>query len=325
MIQVPLSDIIAKIKEEKGLSEAEINSRIDAKLDQLSGLISKEGAAHIVANELGIKVMETGKLKIKNVLVGMRSVDTVGKVTKLFDIRDFKTENREGRVGSLIIGDETGTIRIVCWGSQADKIRELKEGDIVRVQNGYVRENNAQKEIHLNDRSRLIINPPDEKIGEVRQNTRERKKINELKETDQNVELLGTIVQSFEPRFFEVCSVCNKKLKQTEAGLACDEHRIVEPKYSYVFNVVLDDGSDSIRVVCFKNQAENLLGKSENDILQLKENPEMFESLKNELLGQMVKVIGRVSKNQMFDRMEFIAQLVFTNPNPEEEIKRLQA
>lgn len=117
--------------------------------------------------------------------------------------------------------------------------------------------------------------------------------------------------------------MCNKRLKQSEAGLACDEHNVVEPKYSYVFNAVLDDGSDSIRIVCFKNQAENLLGKTEEDILMLKEKPELFESLKNDLLGQMVKVVGRVSKNTMFDRLEFIAQLVFRNPDPDEEIKRL--
>ena len=55
MFKLPLQDIINKIKEKTELSEAEINSKINQKLDQLSGLISKEGAAHIIANELGVK------------------------------------------------------------------------------------------------------------------------------------------------------------------------------------------------------------------------------------------------------------------------------
>ena len=42
-------EIIAKIKE-KGGSEEEIQSKIKLKLNQLSGLISKEGAAQIIAN-----------------------------------------------------------------------------------------------------------------------------------------------------------------------------------------------------------------------------------------------------------------------------------
>ncbi|MFC1728414.1 OB-fold nucleic acid binding domain-containing protein [Nanoarchaeota archaeon] len=326
-INIPLSHIIDKIKEEKGLSDAEINAKIEAKLGQLSGLISKEGAAHIIANELGVKVIEMGgKLKIQNILAGMRSVETVGKVTRVFEVRDFKSGEREGKVGSFIIGDETGTIRVVCWGSQTDKIREISEGSIVQIQNGYVRENNNFKEIHMNDRARIILNPAGQSIGEVKTTeTKTRKKINELGDSDQNIELLGTIVQSMDPRFYEVCPQCNKRLKQTEAGLACDVHNVVEPKFAYVFNVVLDDGTDSIRLVCFKNQAENLLGKSEVDILQLKDRPELFEQMKNDLLGLMVKVVGRVSRNEMFDRKEFVTQLVFRDPNPEEEINNLQS
>jgi hypothetical protein len=38
----------------------------------------------------------------------------------------------------------------------------------------------------------------------------------------------------------------------------------------------------------------------------------------------MGKIIGRVNKNQMFDRLELVAQLVFPNPDPQEEIDRLE-
>ena len=69
MIKIHLSQIIEKIKEKSALTEEEINSRIKQKMEQLSGLISEEGAAHIIANELGIKLFEavSGKLQIKNI------------------------------------------------------------------------------------------------------------------------------------------------------------------------------------------------------------------------------------------------------------------
>ena len=68
MIKIPLAQIIEKIKEHANISEDEINSKIKAKMEQLSGLISEEGAAHIISNELGIKLFEetSGKLQIKN-------------------------------------------------------------------------------------------------------------------------------------------------------------------------------------------------------------------------------------------------------------------
>ena len=108
-------EIIAKIKE-KGVSEEEIQTRIKQKLDQLSGLISKEGAAQIIANELGVKIFrDVGKLKVKEIRAGMRDIEVDGKVINLFEVRSFKNEKREGKVASFILGDEGGQIRVVLW------------------------------------------------------------------------------------------------------------------------------------------------------------------------------------------------------------------
>lgn len=329
MIKVPYEDVVAKISHESGLSEAEVQEKIDEKLGELSGLVSKEGAAHIVANELGVKVLEqpTGKVAVDKILPGMRSVTFTGKVQRIFDERSFDKGTRKGKVRSFIAGDETGTIRVVLWNDQVEKIQTLKEGDVVSIQNGYVKENNNQKEVHLNDKSGIELNPPGENIGEVKVTIQQRlrKRINELSETDSNVELLGTIVQVFEPRYFETCPECNKRARMLPEGLecVCEAHGKVIPKYSYVMNLIIDDGSGTIRTVFFKNQADNLAGKGDDFFMSIRSNPEKIEQLKNELLGEIVKIVGRATKNAMFDRLEFVSQLVFRNPNPEEELKRL--
>ena len=118
MIKVPYDAVRDKIKEHAKITDDELDSKIKAKIDKLSGLISKEGAAHIIANELGIKLFEqaSGRLKIRNILAGMRNVEIVGKVQQVFEVREFQTETRAGKVGSFIVGDETGTIRVVIWG-----------------------------------------------------------------------------------------------------------------------------------------------------------------------------------------------------------------
>ena len=56
MFGLTYEQIIEKIQEEKGLSKEEIGKRIEEKVKDLSDLISKEGAAHILAHELGLKV-----------------------------------------------------------------------------------------------------------------------------------------------------------------------------------------------------------------------------------------------------------------------------
>lgn len=326
MIKIPLDQIISKIKDGAKISEEEINKKIDEKMEQLSGLVSREGAAHIVANELGVKVFEgfSGRLQIKNIMTGMRDVEVVGKVQEIFGVREFKTEKAEGKVASFILGDETGTIRVVLWGNKTDNIEKMKGDMIIKLVSGYVRENNAVKELHLGDRGNLLLEPEGETVGDVKHTLAVRKNISQLTEKDSDVELLGTIVQVSDPRFFEICPECNKRARQHEDSFVCGQHGKIDPAYSYVLNAVLDDGHETIRTVFFRNQADRLLNMSHEDVLKYKTEPERFDDIKNKLLGEQIKVTGRVNKNEMFDRLEFITRLVFTNPDPQEEIKRLE-
>jgi replication factor A1 len=337
MIQLGYDEIIAKIKEEKEISVDELNKRIKAKMDQLSGLISKDGAAYIVANELGVKLIRAnGMLKVKDILVGMRSVETAGRVIRKFPVNEFQKDGKSGKVGSFIIADETGQVRITCWHEMCQIMEKFSEGDIIKVVGGYVRENRGSKEIHLNDRSKLILNPENVVIAEIRPQAAAassaaqrpeapRKKISELTDKDTNVELFATIVQVFDPRFFEVCPSCSKKVLSRDDGYMCEEHGTVKPVYSIVLNTVMDDGSSNIRVVFFRNQALRLLKINEQQLQDLRLAGGSFDALKTDLLGEQVRIIGKATNNSMFNRLEFIANLVFRDVNPEDEIKRLKA
>jgi ssDNA-binding replication factor A large subunit len=323
MIRIPLADIVKKITEKTGLSEQDILVRVDKKCQQLAGLVSRDGAGHIIANELGVKLLEHGgRQKIKDVFAGMRSVELVGKVTQVYEAKDFsRSDGTPGKVGSFTLGDETGTVRVVCWGDQTSFLRDIKMGNIVLVVNAQARDNNRGfKELHLSDQSRVVVNPPGETVGDVKEREKApRKTVKDLTEQDQNVEVLGTITESFSPKFFEVCPQCNKSAKNA----TCPQHGPVTPNYSCVFNVILDDGTDNIRIVFFRNQMERLLNKSTEDILAYRNNLDSFEQVRSDLLGHIIKVVGKVNRNMFFDRLEFVAQLVFAAPNPEEELARL--
>ena len=327
MIKVPYDAVRDKIKEHAKITDDELDSKIKAKIDKLSGLISKEGAAHIIANELGIKLFEqaSGRLKIRNILAGMRNVEIVGKVQQVFEVREFQTEKRTGKVGSFIVGDETGTIRVVLWGSQADKLSDLEANKVIKIKSAYVKDSRGRKELHLGDQGVLELNPEGEEVGEVKRITSTRKNIKELVEDMQDVEILGTIVQTYDIKFFDVCPECGKKTLPKDSSAICSQHGTVTPTYSYVFNLVIDDGTGNIRTAFFRKQVERLLGKTESEIVGFRSSPDKFEEVKHDLLGKQIKIVGRVNKNVMFDRVEFVAQLVFADPDPEEEIKRLEA
>jgi len=325
MLNLPYEKIVGLIAEKSGLSEEEINSKVREKISQLSDLVSKEGAAHIVANQLGISLMNLPKkLKINEIREGMRNVEAVGKVTKVFDVREFTVGEREGKVGSFFMGDETGTIRVTMWGSMADNVKKIKEGDIVKIKEGYTKMNNSSPEIHLNDKSIFIANPEGESISEIKTSVYERKYLAEAKE-GQKVEVLGTIVQMFEPRYFEICPDCMKRARPKEEGFFCEIHgKVQEPKISYVFNAVIDDGTDNIRIVLYKQQAEEFFGKTEQEILSAKGDAQKIEALKSEVFGTTIKICGRIQTNPLFDRQELVAQSVSREINLEQEAKRVE-
>ncbi|MBN2459668.1 hypothetical protein JXB28_05260 [Candidatus Woesearchaeota archaeon] len=331
MMSIPLPQIKERIQQKTGMSEDEINQKIKAKLKQLPGLISEEGAAHIVANELGVKLFEMAageKLQIKNILTGMRNVDVVGKVVQKYELREFKTEKSSGKVANMLIGDETGVVRVVLWHKQTDLFSQLNEGDVVKIRGAYVRDNNNRKELHLSEASKLIINPPGVEVA-VKERAAPsqgvRKSIADIREDDSNVEILATVVQVFDLNFFEVCPQCGKRARlREEEGFVCQTHGRVTPDYNYVLNLYLDDGSDNMRVVFWRQQVEQLLDMDKPRILAFKEDPSKFEPIKTDLLGSIIKISGRANKNQNFDRIELVASNVERNPDPDDEIKKLK-
>jgi replication factor A1 len=320
MYKVPLPELKEKIVASGKLSLEEVEEKIKAKINELSGLISEEGAAHIIANELGVELVNknSDKLKIKEIYSGMRDITTVGKVVRKFDVREFAKGESTGKVCSLVLGDETGTVRVVFWNEQVDEVSSLKEGDILKIESAYVRDNRGQKEIHLGKIGHIDINPDGEVITGVREgNTYERVAIDKLEDGAQGAEILATVVQVFDPRFFTLCPQCNKRANNNE----CATHGTVEPVLSYVLNAVLDDGTGNIRAVFWKNQTNHLVEKE--DLSEFQENLAAFEEIKNDLLGEQFKVMGRVKKNDMFDRLEFNVQMV-EKAKPEEEIAKLE-
>ncbi|MGV8141130.1 MAG: OB-fold nucleic acid binding domain-containing protein [Candidatus Woesearchaeota archaeon] len=322
MISIPVKDIIAKIVKSTGMSEDEVRQKIKSKIEQLYGLVSEEGAAHILANEHGIKLFEvSGDLKIKDILIGMKSVDIVGKVLRKYELREFNTEKRKGKVANLMIGDETGAIRVVLWNDKTDEFVQIKEDDVIKIKGAYVRDNSGRKELHLGDSSHLIINPPGISINARERKDYSKKHIKELEE-GMSAEIMGTILQVFDIKFFEVCPKCNKRLRLREDHFACDEHGTQQPTYNYVLNVYLDDGTDNIRTIFWKQQSQRLLKLDDTGFEDIRVHPENFERYKTDLLGTQIKVLG-TAKNNMMSRMEFNAEIVFTDLNPEQEIKEL--
>ena len=304
-----LEELIKKIEEGTDLDKEKIKKLIEEKEAEFSGLISPEGAAHIVAKENGLNLLkEVSKdLKIDNMISGMRSVNVKGKIVRIFEPREFEKNGKKGKVASLIIGDETGQIRISLWDDQVKVIKELEEGESIEIINGYTKPNNMGKcELRIGKSGK--IKKIDEEI-EAKGRKTTRSKIGDLSFGDWG-EIRAALVQFFETKpFFFVCPECEKKVIDNK----CDEHGEVKPKPCLIISGVMDDGSGNIRSVFFRDQAEKILGMETDKIYKETEEGKNLDPMKeklNQVLGKEFIVRGRVKKNQFFEKPEFIVNEV---------------
>ncbi len=206
-----LEEIICTIANKSGLEKGELEERIQKKQDELGGLVTPEGAAHIVDNEIGINhfkgISSTTSLKIENIIPCMNSVDVVGRVLRVFPPRDFdRKDGSKGRVCSIILLDDTGSIRTVFWDKDVKLIedRKIEEGKLLRIRGGYSKESlNGEPEIHMGMRARVIPEPKDVNEDDFPTAEHTTKKISQLREGQQSVDIVCRVVRIYEPREFE--------------------------------------------------------------------------------------------------------------------------
>jgi len=305
----PYNSLIEKISLLAKIPKEEIDRKVEAKRAKLSGLVSREGAAQIVAAEMGIN-FDKERMKISELAQGMKRANIVGKVLKIFPIREYNKNGRAGKVANMIIADDSANCRAVLWDTNHIGLIEsgnIKEEDVLELSNGMVKNG----ELHLSSFS--DIKHSNEQLGEVaKQSIVKEEKIVNLK-VGQRAMTRAFIVQVFDPRYFEVCPECGKKVVDEQ----CIVHGKVESKKKALLSIILDDGSSSIRAVLFLEQI-GLLGIAEEIF-----NLETFASTKTKILGEEKCFVGSLRNNQLYNTSEFFVEGI-ENINPEKLIEVFQ-
>ncbi len=308
-----IDELKEKIAKGSGLTQEEVGKKIEDKVLELSGLVSEEGAAYIVAKEEGLDLLEKRErsLKIKNIIPNLKNVEVIGKIVEMSDIREFERNEKKGQVRSITIGDETGRIRVVFWNDMIKLTENLNEGDVIKVKQGFTKPNTfGIPEIHLSVRSTI---EPEEKEIEVAENSTkysdsptlknigERKNLKEVVDND-FIETKAAIVSLSEKEYL-TCPNCNSKVEEINGNCVCKDHGKVEPKRNLIIHGYLDDGLATLRFVSFKETAE----KIKND----------------KLIGQEKLFTGRIKKNEYFGNLELMVNKI-EDIDIDEEIEKLK-
>ncbi len=289
--------LIERIVKSSDVSRDEIERKVEAKKAKLSGLISKEGAAQIIAAELGIN-FDNQDLKISELMAGMRNVNVVGKIINLFPVREYSKNGRDGKVVNFVLADDTGNTKVVLWDVNHIALIEnetIKNGDVVEIKNGTTRDN----EIHLSGFSEFKKSSA--VMGDVKTEAMVSEVTLDSARQGQSVKVRGVVVQVFQPRFYRVCPECNKKVILDGEEYACAEHGKVTPKEKAILNFVLDDGTETMRVVMFSDQINLLTPEAD-----LKDEGKAT-AFRDDFIGTEIYLSGNVKRNQLFNNLEIVA------------------
>lgn len=310
-------EIKEKVVEETELDEDEVKEKVDDKMDEFEGLVSEEGAVHLIAKEHGVNIGQemSEDLKIENIVPDMRKVNFKARVVNISDMNTFERDDEEedGRVQNVVLGDDTGTTRMTLWDEQTDIADKIEEGDPIEITGAYTMEDDrGNAEIRLGDSAKVAMADEDD-VGEVETGgmDTEEASIREVNSENSSYKISGMLMAVYTNNpFYRVDPETGDTVRENDEGeYVTDEGDVVEePGHRLALSGVLDDGTGNIRVVFFGDQARKILGIDEET--EKEGDLQAVEEAGEEAVGKELEVEGRTRYNDYFGRIELLANSV---------------
>ncbi|MCS7111887.1 MAG: single-stranded DNA-binding protein [Ignisphaera sp.] len=79
--------------------------------------------------------MSESVTKVKDLKPGMENISTAVRILESYGVRTIDTKAGTRTLGEYMVGDDTGKVKLVVWGSKAPS---LSVGEVVEVKNAWV-------------------------------------------------------------------------------------------------------------------------------------------------------------------------------------------
>jgi len=164
-----------------GLTEKAIEREVQKKARSLGDMMTPSALLFLVAKDLGLSFSDGEiesfnfcshsdeidydeiTLDINEIEEGMSAMVVVGRIERIYPIREFiRKDGTNGIVGSFVINDGTGRIKIVLWDEQVEVMKYdfFVFNEIVRIIGGYSKVGMKERlEIHLGKKGKMELAP----------------------------------------------------------------------------------------------------------------------------------------------------------------------
>lgn len=111
------------------ISRQEFEKRVEEKMEACGAMVDEVAASLMVVQDLG-----RHHVKMKDLSHRTSLFSFFGKVITLEGPREFDREGGEkGLVATMVLGDETGHVRVTLWDEKAMAVSEISAGDVFEV------------------------------------------------------------------------------------------------------------------------------------------------------------------------------------------------
>lgn len=90
--------------------------------------------------------------KIGNLKGGMENISVTARVLEVGEQKTVQTKNGPRTIREVMVGDDTGRVKLTLWGNQGD---DVKEGQIIKVENAWTTVFKGQVQLNAGSRSKI--------------------------------------------------------------------------------------------------------------------------------------------------------------------------
>ena len=239
-----------------------------------------------------------------------RDIIIIGRIIELNDVHKFDRDTGEtGFVRNIEIADDTGSIKVVLWGSDAKM--DLEMGMPLKLQNPRISLDMDNRLEATVSRGTAVLKPNESEIeklptyDELVEAIFVKKTIEALAEDDTNVCVTGSIKEvGTDKNILKRCPNCNGNVEQSIEENVCDfcGHNFDEPDYTLMIPTQIEDETGEIQVTFFGKLAEELSGLKTDEVAELVEEGNGIEDKLEGLTGLTVEIIANVDFDEYSER-----------------------
>lgn len=127
------------------------NDLLQLNLNYSSAVAAAPPEDKIAVPEIAPKIVSMNDLD-----AGMNDVCVKVKIKSVFPEKEFSNERGKGKVMNFVIAEGMREMRATAWNEMCDKVSEFEEGEEVRIEGAYTKENRGEIELHLGRNARVV-------------------------------------------------------------------------------------------------------------------------------------------------------------------------